>query len=86
LFLSYIKYGIHSDNPQYRQLLSSIPFTITNTIQRKTGRESESWIMVCEKLQIVDGEVTLTQSAHTNNVKVTGLISIKRQVLGVNPV
>ena len=42
--------------------------------------------MMCEKLQIVDGEVTLAQSAHTNNVKVTGLISIKRQLLGVKPV
>jgi len=36
-----------------------------------------------EKLHIVDGEVALAQSAHTNNVKVTGLISIKRQVLSV---
>jgi len=41
---------------------------------------------MCEKLHIVDGEVTLAQSAHTNNVKVIELISIKRQVLGVNPV
>ena len=74
------------DNPQYRQLLSSIPFTITNTIQKKNRREAERWIMKGEKLHIVDGEVTLAQSAHTNNVKVTGLISIKRQVLGVKPV
>ena len=41
---------------------------------------------MAEKLHIVDGEDTLAQSAHTNNVKVTGLISIKRQVLGVKPV
>jgi len=48
--------------------------------------EAERWIMMCEKLHVVDGKVALAQSAHTNNVKVTGLISIKRQVLGVKPV
>jgi hypothetical protein len=67
-------------------LLSSIPCKITNTIQRKIRREAERWIMMAEKLHIGDGEVTLAQSEHTNNVTVTVLISIKRQGLGVKPV
>jgi hypothetical protein len=66
----------------FHRFLSRLP----TPSEEKHGGRQKRWIMMGEKLRIVDGEVTLAQLAHTNNVKVTELFSIKRQVMGEKPV